>query len=157
MKKNKNILLIALLILTIIIVVPLIINILFKFDFNIWWLESEWSAGDALSFFGNILSFLGTLILGIIAIWQTSKSNELSEKILEKDLLESTDFIQLQNKIDIDYKENKDNTITMSTHHKLDYGANILIEPFNEETKSFNQYLIKIYFTNSSEKSHIKK
>ena len=68
-------------ILFLIFFIPLLINILFKFDFNIWWLESEWSAGDALNFFGSILSFIGTIVLGTISIWQTSKANNLSEKV----------------------------------------------------------------------------
>ena len=63
----------------------------------------------------------------------------------------------MKNKINIDYKQNKDTKVTRSTHHKLDYGANILIEKFDEHTDKFNQYTIKFYFTNSSEKNHIKK
>lgn len=157
MKKFIRTISIIIAVLFLIFFVPLLINILFKFDFNIWWLESEWSAGDSLNFFGSILSFIGTIVLGAISIWQTSKANNLSEKLLEKDLLESTDFIQLKNKINIDYKQNKDTKITWSTHHKLDYGANILMEKFDEHTDRFNQYTIKFYFNNSSENNHIKK
>lgn len=148
---------IVIVILFILFFIPLLINVLFKVDFNIWWLESEWSAGDALNFFGSILSFVGTIALGAISIWQTHKANSISEKLLEKDLLESTDFIKLKNKINIDYKKNKDTKLTWSTYHKLDYGANILIEDFDEQIDKFNQYTIKFYFTNSSEKNHIKK
>ena len=157
MKKLIKVIAITIAILFFMFFVPLLINILFKFDFNIWWFESEWGAGDALNFFGSILSFIGTIVLGTISIWQTSKANNLSEKLLEKDLLESTDFIRLKNKINIDYKQNKDTRITWSTHHKLDYGANILMEKFDEHTDRFNQYTIKLNFTNSSENNHIKK
>lgn len=72
MKKIVKILLLIFIIL-IILFVPLMINILFKYDFNIWWLESEWSVGDALNFYAGILSFFGTIILGIVPIWQTKK------------------------------------------------------------------------------------
>lgn len=140
----------------IILLIPLIINILFKFDFKIWWLESEWSAGDALSFYGGLLSFIGTIILGAISIWQTNKANNISKKLLDKDLLESIDFIQLENKFEATVKHNKDSKITISTHHKLDYGANILIEPYENEVEKLNEYLIKLYFLNSSERNHIK-
>lgn len=141
----------------IIIMIPIIINILFKFDFNIWWLQSEWSAGDALSFYGGLLSFIGTITLGAISIWQTKKSNDISKQLLEKDLLESTDFIQLQNKFEVSAKHNDNAKITWSSHHKLDYGANILIERYNNDVDKLNEYLIKMYFSNSSEKNHIKK
>ena len=154
----KNILkLIGILCLIIIIVfIPFIINILFKLELNIWWLESEWSAGEALNFYGIILSFIGTIILGTISIWQTNKANEISRKILDKDLLESTDYIQLENIIDVSIKHNNDSKITCSAHHKLDYGASILIEPYKSNVDKLNEYLIKLYFINSSNKNHIK-
>lgn len=140
-----------------IILIPLIINILFKFDFNIWWLESEWSAGEALNFYGGLLSFIGAIILGSISIWQTNRANNISKKLLDKDLLESIDFIQLENKFEATIKHNKDSKIVQSTHHKSDYGANILIEEYKDKPATLNVYLIKLYFSNSSKKNHIKK
>ncbi len=156
MKKCIRVLL-AIIIIMIILFIPLAINILYKYDFKIWWLESEWSAGDALNFYAGFLSFGGTVILGAISIWQTKKANKISEELLKKDMLESTDFIQLQNKFDASIKKNKDSKITMSAHHKLDYGANILIERQSDIVDKYNEYLIKLYFVNSSKQSHIKK
>lgn len=156
MKKVFKILLLVIAII-IILFTPLAINILFKYDFNIWWLESEWSAGDALNFYAGILSFGGTIILGIVSIWQTKKANTISEQLLKKDLLESTDFIQLQNRFEASVKHNNDNKITMSTHHKLDYGATIICEPYITNAEKLNEYLIKLFFINSSERNHIKK
>lgn len=91
-------------------------------------MESEWSAGDALNFYAGILSFLGTIILGIVSIWQIKKANNISEQLLKKDLLETTDFIQLENKFEASFKHNNNTKITWTKHHKLDYSANILIE-----------------------------
>lgn len=54
-------------------------------------------------------------------------------------------------------KKNNDSKITLSAHHKLDYGANILIEPYNDNVEELNEFLIKLYFINSSERNHIKK
>lgn len=156
MKKVLKVLLIIMIIITI-IMIPLVINILFKYDFNIWWLECEWSAGDALNFYAGILSFIGTIILGGISIWQTKKANNISEQLLKKDLLESTGFIQLQNKFEVAVKKNSDSKITWSAHHKLDYGANILIEPYENDVEKLNEYLIKLFFINSSERNNIKK
>lgn len=157
MKKIMKYIGIVFLSILLLILIPLTINILFKYDFNIWWLESEWTAGEALSFYGGLLSFMGTIILGGISIWQTKKSNLTSKRLLDKDLLESTDFIQLENRFDVSVKHNEDCKMTWSTHHKLDYGANILLEPIDEKAKKFNEYLIKLYFDNSSTKNHIKK
>lgn len=142
MKKFLKIFLLVFISIIIIMSVPLAINILFKLDFNIWWLQSEWTAGDALNFYAGVLSFCGTIILGIISIWQTKKANSISEQLLKKDLLESTDFIQLQNKFESVVKHNDDCKITCSSHHKLDYGANVLIEPYENTIERLNEYLI---------------
>lgn len=139
------------------LLIPLLINILFKFNLKIWWLESEWSAGDALSFYGQFLSFIGTIVLGIISVWQTKKANSISRQLLDKDLIDSTDFIQLENKIDVSIKYNNDTKIKYSTHHRMDFGANILLEKYNEKVKKFNEYAIKLFFYNSSDKNHIKR
>lgn len=50
--------------------VPFIINLLFKFNSNISVLEAEWSAGDALGYYGAVLSFVGTVVLGALALYQ---------------------------------------------------------------------------------------
>lgn len=156
MKKSLKYLLVLFAILTIIII-PLIINILFKYDFNIWWLQSEWTAGEALCFYSGILSFAGTMFLGVITIWQTKNANSLSKRIVEKDLMESTDFIQLQNRVEVSIKCNDDTKIIMSSYHKHDHGANILIESHDNGIVKYNEYLIKLFFSNSSNKNHIKK
>jgi len=85
------------------------------------------------------------------------KANNISEQLLKKDLLETTDFIQLENKFETSFKHNNNTKIIWVTHHKLDYGANIVIEPYGNNVKELNGYLIKLYFTNSSDKNHIKK
>ncbi len=157
MKKIINICLIFFVFCFIIFFVPFLINIAFKTNFNISLLQSEWSAGDALNFYGSVLSFVGTIILGTISVWQTKKANDLSERVLKNSLLESISIPQLQNKFDIDFKENRDTKITMSTHHKVDYGSIIVTEPFDKNAKRFNQYLMNLYFKCSGKCSNIKK
>lgn len=67
-----------------IIFVPiLIIHILFKWDPGISCLIPEWEAGDILGYFGDVISFLGTIILGYIAILQTEKANTLSNEMVK--------------------------------------------------------------------------
>ena len=50
--------------------IPLIINLLFKIRTNLSWLQAEWSAGDALGYYGAVLSFIGTVVLGALALYQ---------------------------------------------------------------------------------------
>lgn len=56
--------------LIVLIVIPFIINLLFKFNSNISIFEAEWSAGDALGYYGAVLSFVGTVVLGALALYQ---------------------------------------------------------------------------------------
>ena len=62
------------------LVVPFIINDLYKYG-----LECErpyitmWNAADVLAFFGDYLSFFGTIILGAVAVFQTEKANEKTD------------------------------------------------------------------------------
>lgn len=54
----------------ILIGVPLIINILFKYSSTIEIFRAEWTAGDALGYYGAVLSFVGTVVLGALALYQ---------------------------------------------------------------------------------------
>lgn len=46
------------------------IHILFKVRTNIDILNAEWSAGEFLNYFGSFMSFIGTVSLGALALWQ---------------------------------------------------------------------------------------
>lgn len=80
-QKYKRILIITTIVLFItIIVIPAFINLLFKLPAPIEFFEAEWQAADALNYYGAILSFLGTSLLSLLALWQNYKLNEANEK-----------------------------------------------------------------------------
>lgn len=55
----------------VIFALPLIIvHILFKTNCNYPWLTAEWSAGEVLTYIAGFESFLGTVALGTLALWQ---------------------------------------------------------------------------------------
>lgn len=60
--------------------VPLLINILYKIPAPFNMLSAEWFAADALSYYGAVLSFLGTSILSILALWQNQKIDDANVK-----------------------------------------------------------------------------
>lgn len=67
-KKHKILIVIASIF--IIAGVPLLIHVLFKINTaNSFWV-AEWEAGDVLGYYGSILSFIGTVVLGILALYQ---------------------------------------------------------------------------------------
>lgn len=71
LKKNKGLCLISCLgILFMLLGIPFIINILFKIYSPIYLFEAEWSAGDALGYYGDVLAFIGTVVLGALALYQ---------------------------------------------------------------------------------------
>lgn len=75
------------LIIAIIILPMLLIHLFFKIKSNCYWIQAEWEAGEVLGYFGDILSLIGTVVLGYIAIAQTEKANQLNEELvkIEKD------------------------------------------------------------------------
>jgi hypothetical protein len=57
------------------IVFLLITHILFTIPAPFSWLEHMWEAGD-------LITFVGTIVLGYVAYWQTNKANEVSDRLL---------------------------------------------------------------------------
>lgn len=78
LKKHK--ILVCVLSFIIVLGVPLAIHILFKINSGIPFFEAEWTAGDALGYYGSILSFIGTVVLGILALYQNRLIKEESDK-----------------------------------------------------------------------------
>ena len=68
---KKHIAIICVSSLIIILGIPFIIHLLFKIQLpadNFW--AAKWSAGDILSYYGSVLAFIGTVVLGILALYQ---------------------------------------------------------------------------------------
>lgn len=84
---------ICLVIIIVLIVIPFFINVLFKVDTNIRLLQAEWSAGDALGYYGSVLSFVGTVILGALALYQNyiikQEADKKAEMLEEKERIEN--------------------------------------------------------------------
>lgn len=71
----------------IIFVIPIVINFCYtEIDFC----PTDWNGGDVLQFYGSILSFTGTILLGVLALWQNytlNRQNASYQRMLEiKDL-----------------------------------------------------------------------
>lgn len=72
--------------------VPLIINAAYL---NGGKFKTAWTAEDVLSYYGTVLSFAGTVVLGIIAVWQTRKANNLSRRMLELEETRNVPMVDL--------------------------------------------------------------
>lgn len=102
-KKHKALfIIICVLILIALIGVPFAINLLFKADTNINVFQAEWSAGDALGYYGAVLSFLGTVILGALALYQNHIIKEEADK--KAALLEEKEYIENMPKFSMHFR-----------------------------------------------------
>ena len=58
--------------------VPYFINLVYLIGRRVGVIcETVWSGADVLSFYGSYLSFVGTLVLGVVAIFQNIKVHQL--------------------------------------------------------------------------------
>lgn len=114
------------------------------------WLTKSISTGEYLNFYASLFVGIATIILGVVTINQTKYANKISNRLLDKELLDEYCLLQLEPKMDILTKHNEDSKITMSAHHRLDSGATIAIEKTDKENKKLNEYYIKLYFKNNS-------
>lgn len=67
---KKHWIYVLLLALVIVLGVPFGIHLLFKIHPRVAFFSAEWSAGDALTYYGSVLSFVGTVVLGALALYQ---------------------------------------------------------------------------------------
>lgn len=64
--------------------VPLIVvHLLFKWNTGYDFISAEWSAGDLIGYIAGFEAFAGTVVLGIIAVWQTDKANKTNDSLLK--------------------------------------------------------------------------
>lgn len=89
-KASKRICIIITSILLIVVAIPFIVNILFSVNAPFQMFVAKWEASDALNYCATIISFLGTIFLGIVTLIQNQRlhdeANRLSERnsMLEK-------------------------------------------------------------------------
>ena len=73
------------LLIVVVVFVPLLINESYKITLISEGAKyiTEWSAADALAYYGTALSFVGTVVLGALAFWQNEKAQETNNRLLE--------------------------------------------------------------------------
>lgn len=81
MKKHKK--LIVFFIFMMIFGIPFIIHVLFKLHPKNNFFVAEWTAGELLNYYGSILAFLGTAILGALSLYQNQIIKRESDKRTE--------------------------------------------------------------------------
>lgn len=99
---KEHIIIVAFGILLAITGIPFFIHILFKLHPTNNFFIAEWTAGEVLSYYGSVLSFTGTVVLGALALWQNNRIKEESDK--RTALLEQLDMIKNMPKFSFSHK-----------------------------------------------------
>lgn len=95
-KRNRLRVLIGVVLFSIIIIlIPIIINVMYLSNEGYL---TVWDGSDVLMFYGSVLSFTGTILLGGLALWQNERLNGINKKLTEqqyKPILTSTPLIDI--------------------------------------------------------------
>lgn len=82
-------------------VLPLVVvQLIFKVNARSNFFIAAWNAGDLLGYIGAFFSFFGTVSLGVLALWQNKKANDINRRLYK---LEASKQLP-----DITWKENRD-------------------------------------------------
>ena len=67
-----------------IFIVPLVlVHVLFKTTAPHNWFVAEWGAGELLAYIAGFEALLGTVILGLVSVYQNDKANATNERLME--------------------------------------------------------------------------
>lgn len=67
----------------VIIILPILIwGTYFVGDCGFVLINTSLEVGDALTFYGSILAFIGTVLLSALALWQNNKANKTNERLV---------------------------------------------------------------------------
>jgi len=94
------------------LIIPFVINESYKAGEGY---KTSWGASDVLAFYGSFLSFVGTVLLGVVALYQSYKANCLSERLLKLEEEKNIPIVDIIEIID-EPKDLPDNTYRNSLH-----------------------------------------
>ncbi len=93
---KKKIIFVISILLVAIVAIPIIIHVLFKQSPNQSFWIAEWSAGEFLSYYGAILSFIGTVALGALALYQNALFKKQNDKVMQLQNVPYFSYVNLE-------------------------------------------------------------
>lgn len=104
-----------------------------------------WAASDVLAFYGSYLSFLGTIALGIVAIYQNKRAYKLSEQVQK---LQQAQYVSI---ISVAALEINKRNASHPNYLNSDMNISEIIDLTRAGSKSRNSYHIDVELENSSQ------
>lgn len=148
-KKNKFK---AILLIIGLFLIPLVIvHCLFKWKSGYNLISAEWTAGELIGYIAGFETFIGTVILGIIAVWQTEKANKTNDNLLE--LTKDTEkksvlpFLSFNSYISKFEGNNDLISILAKAMHGSKNETNNELVPIEDSTKRIDLLLSELNFT----------
>ena len=59
----------------------LVVHLLYKLNIGLVWLHTAWTAGDILTYIAGFEALCGTVILGLVSIYQNKAAQQANERI----------------------------------------------------------------------------
>lgn len=123
------------------LIVPFIINELYKMGGGY---ITKWDAADVLSFYGSYLTFIGTVILGVVAVYQNKKAHQLNEQIQR---LQQAQYISM---VSVDKVELSKQSVKYPNFMNTDMREIEIIDLTADQFETRQCYHLDIEFINSS-------
>lgn len=89
------------LLIALVVVAPFLINESYKAPKSNKYITA-WTAADTLVYYGATLSFIGTVILGALTVWQNKKAHETNSRLLELDIKAKRGYFVPQYQVKMD-------------------------------------------------------
>lgn len=154
--KNLNLILIVICIVTLsfflIVGIPLIINKVYLRNAGY---VTVWGAKEVLAYYGAVLSFIGTVVLGYFSVLVAKQAKDISNKLMNKEMAESSPFANMKTEILVNTKTLEKCSVRFENLHSI-YSTNVIfIESVSLSEKEiskrhFIEYLFKFSFENTS-------
>ena len=129
-------------ILLITVVVPIVINELYKTGKGY---ITMWGADDVFSFYGSYLSFIGTVALGTVAIYQSNKAYKLNEQLQK---LQQAEFVSMVSAKKVIIDKRSSSSPNFENRDRMNISDNLALSGDNVDSPQ--SYYIDVEFKNDS-------
>lgn len=127
----------------VVFMIPFVINELYKMGPGY---VTEWHAEDVLSFYGALLSCVGTVVLGVVAIKQNDRSNQLNEQLQK---IQQAEYVSMVEAKSIFLEKRSSATQNFVNPHAQNQNI-FLIDLTANKFSSQESYYIDVKFENDS-------
>lgn len=129
----------------------LTVHLLFKWSTGLEAISAEWTAGDLIGYIAGFEAFVGTVILGVIAVWQTDKANKTNDNLLklteENERKSVLPFLSFNSYLTKYEGENMISLLAKVMPQKMDKDEQEKYLPIEDTSKRIDFLITELYYT----------